>query len=138
MEQVETLAADLTHELEKKRLHAAYTLAECGEPALPPILLEAVQARKREEVRREACYGLSALGTAAVEPLVSLLGHGSESVRGYAVYALGDIRHHSPSVAEHLAGLSDDPSPFVRQNVADALGQIKTGRGFVRTRTDQA
>jgi hypothetical protein len=120
---VETLAGDLTHELEQNRLHAAYTLAECGEAALPH-LLEALQ-HERDEVRREACYGLGALGAAAVEPLVSQLGHGNERVRGYAVYALGDIRHGSPSVAARLAGLSDDPSPFVRQNLADALGQIK-------------
>ena len=122
-EHVEALAGDLTHELEQKRLHAAYTLAECGEAALPH-LLEAIQ-HEQDEVRREACYGLGALGAAAVEPLVSLLGHGNERVRGYAVYALGDIRHHNPSVAERLADLTDDPSPFVRQNVADALGQIK-------------
>ena len=120
---VEALARDLTHELETKRMHAAYNLGECGESGLPH-LLEALQ-NDRDEVRREACYGLSALGSAAIEPLVSLLGNGNERVRGYAVYALGDIRHHNPSVAEHLAGLSDDPSPFVRQNVADALGQIK-------------
>ncbi|MDE2847389.1 MAG: HEAT repeat domain-containing protein [Gemmatimonadota bacterium] len=122
-EHVEALAGDLTHELEQRRLHAAYTLAECGEAALPH-LLEAIQ-HEQDEVRREACYGLGALGAAAVEPLVPLLGHGNERVRGYAVYALGDIRHHNPSVAEHLAGLTDDSSPFVRQNVADALGQIK-------------
>ncbi len=122
-EDVEALAGDLTHKLEQKRLHAAYTLAERGEAALPH-LLDAIQ-HEQDEVRREACYGLGALGAAAVEPLVSLLGHGEERVRGYAVYALGDIRHDSPSVAARLAGLSDDPSPFVRQNLADALGQIK-------------
>ena len=122
-EHVEALAQDLTHELEQKRLHAAYSLAECGESALPHFL-EALQ-HERDEVRREACYGLSALGTAAVDPLISLLGHENERVRGYAVYALGDIRHHSPSVVGHLAGHTDDPSPFVRQNVADALGQIR-------------
>ena len=122
-EHVEVHAQDLTHVLEQKRLHAAYSLAECGESGLPH-LLEALQ-HERDEVRREACYGLGALGTAAVEPLVSLLGHENERVRGYAVYALGDIRHHNPSVAGHLAGHTDDPSPFVRQNVADALGQIK-------------
>lgn len=122
-ETVEALAGDLTHELEQNRLHAAYTLAECGEAALPH-LLEALQ-HERDEVRREACYGLGAMGAAAVEPLVPLLGHGDERVRGYAVYALGDIRHNNPAVAEHLAGLADDPSPFVRQNLADALGQIK-------------
>ncbi len=122
-EHVEALARDLTHELEQKRLHAAYNLAECGESALPHFL-EALQ-HERDEVRREACYGLSALGTAAVDPLVSLLGHENERVRGYAVYALGDIRHHNPSVTGHLADHTDDPSPFVRQNVADALGQIR-------------
>jgi HEAT repeat protein len=119
---IEAFAGDLTHELEQKRLHAAYTLAECGVSALPH-LIEALQ-HERDEVGREACYGLSALGPASVEPLVNLLGHGNERVRGYAVYALGDIRHDNPSVVEHLAGLTDDPSPFVRQNVADALGQI--------------
>lgn len=123
VERVEALARDLIHELEHKRLHAAYTLAEYGEAALPH-LLQALQ-HERDEVRREACYGLGALGAVAVEPLVSLIGHGNERVRGYAVYALGDIQHRSPSVAERLAGLSDDPSPFVRQNLADALGQIK-------------
>ncbi len=122
-ERVEALAGDLTHELEQRRLHAAYTLAECGKAALPH-LLDALQ-HEQDEVRREACYGLGALGAAAVDPLVSLLGHGNERVRGYAVYALGDIRHHSASVAERLSGLSDDPSTFVRQNLADALGQIK-------------
>ena len=134
-EHVDALAGDLTHELEQKRLHAAYTLAECGESSLPH-LLKALQ-HERDEVRLEACYGLSALGTAAIEPLISLLGHGNDRVRGYVVYALGDIRHHSPSVAEHLAGLSDDTSPFVRQNVADALGQIKPGSGFGRSRADR-
>ena len=122
-EHVEALAGDLTHELEQPRPHASNTRAAGGVAPLPH-LLSALQ-HERDEVRREACYGLGALGAAAVEPLVPLLGHGDERVRGYAVYALGDIRHHNPSVAEHLAGLTDDPSPFVRQNVADALGQIK-------------
>ncbi len=122
-DRVAALAGDLTHALEEKRLHAAYTLAECGEAALPH-LLGALQ-HEEDEVRREACYGICALGPAAVDPLVSLLEHENDRVRGYAVYALGDIRTEGVSVVDRLAALVGDPSPFVRQNVADAIGQIK-------------
>jgi len=122
-DQIEMLARKLTHELEEIRLHAGYTIAEYGEPALPH-LLKALE-HDNNDVQRDACYGLCALGSFAVEPLVSLLGHPNERFRGYAAYALGDIRPDSKSVGESLVSCLDDPSPFVRQNAADALGQIK-------------
>ncbi len=119
----ESLAMGLTDPLEEKRLHAAYTIAEYGESALPH-LLKAI-SNEDDDIRRDACYGLCALGPTAVEPLIGLLNHDNERIRAYAAYALGDVGSDSVSVAEHLVGLTTDTSEFVRQNVADALGQIQ-------------
>lgn len=122
-----TLARSLREASEAARLHAAYALAEYGEPAIPH-LIDALQ-EAADEVKQAAGYGLGAAGAAAVPALAEMLRHADAKTRGYAVYALGDTGAAAQETVPALALLRDDPSEWVRRNVSEALGHIGRDAG---------
>ena len=109
---------------EEVRLNAAYTLGGLGDEGRA-VLGEALDD-ERDEVKRAACYGLAIAGKAAAQDLIAALQSPNERTRGYAVYALGDQGARANEAVSALTSLCDDPSAFVRRNLADALGQIKS------------
>jgi hypothetical protein len=118
------LAAGLFDDSEEIRLPAAYTLGGLGE-AGQAVLREGLYD-EREEVRQAACYGLTTAGPGAVPNLSQALAAPNEQTRGYAVYALGDRGAPAAETVPALTALCNDPSSFVRRNLADALGQIRS------------
>lgn len=112
-------------DLKKKWRHAvADTLAEIGEPAVPPLVAEGLTDSSKR-VRRCAARALGLIGSAAeeaLEGLVAALKDTSQSVRLLAIDALGEIGD-SRAVAP-LVALLDDKSDDVREAAVDALGQI--------------
>ena len=79
-----------------------------------------------QELRRNACHALSAIGEAAVEPLIDSLqrDEATEHERVEAAETLGDIglaaRPAIPALAERL----QDEEAGVRALAAEALGTI--------------
>ena len=108
---------------EAARLRAAYALSEAGLAAVPGLtrLLHA----DSQEWRRNACHALSAMGEAALGPLVDSLQNGAaEHERAEAAETLGDIGLAAGPAVPALAGRLRDESPQVRAQAAEALGTI--------------
>jgi HEAT repeat protein len=124
---VEAVLPLLAHcaELKKKwRRAIAETLAEIGDPAVPPLVAEGLTDSSKR-VRRCAARALGLIGSAAdeaLEGLVAALDDASRSVRLLAIDALGQIG--DPRAAVPLVALLDDKDDDVREAAVDALGQI--------------
>ena len=86
-EPVAELLAGMEDGCEAARLRAAYALSGAGAAAVPGLtrLLRA----DSQELRRNACQALSAMGEAAVGPLVDSLGGAAEHERAEAAETLG-------------------------------------------------
>ena len=119
---VSALRDALRDEAEPVRLNAGYGLGAVGENAVD-ALVDALDDEV-EPARLSASYGLSAAGSAAVPALIAACGADSESRRGFAAFALGEMAA-GPGAVEAVAALAGDPSKFVRRNAADALGTMQ-------------
>ncbi len=102
----------------RERSEAALALAEVGDPAAVPALLDALQSAD-SMVQRNVRLALSAFGTAAVPGLVKLLRSPDVNVRWEAAEALRSIR--SPEAAPALVDALGDPDAGVRWVAAEAL-----------------
>ena len=122
-----TLKQALRDSSEEIRMNAAYTLGGLGEEGLM-VLLDGLH-EEQFEVKRESCYGLTAVGPRALPRLIRALRADNEKTRAYAVYAIGDMAWKAEEAIPALTPLADDSSEFVRRNVADALGQIRAQAG---------
>ena len=123
-EGVPELLAGLEGGCESARLRAAYALKGAGPDAVPG--LTRLLRDDSQELRRNACHALSAIGGAAVDPLIdSLQRHdaaGHERVE--AVETLGDIGLAArPAIPALTRGLRDE-SAGVRALAAEALGTV--------------
>jgi hypothetical protein len=109
---------------EPTRCGAAYSLAKAGAAGVDA--LERGLADGREEVRRCATWGLSALPQdLATPPLLRSLGSGVKSVRKHGAFALGESGAPTAEVVEALAqSLLSDDSTWVRTAAAGALGCV--------------
>lgn len=121
---VAPLAAALRDEAEPVRLNAAYALAAVGPPAV--AALSEVLADDSEEGRLQAAYGLSCAGAAAAEEtLIEAVTSSTESRRGLAAFALGEMGSAARrEAAAALGSLASDESEWVRRNAAEALGTL--------------
>ena len=87
--------------------------------------------RTNPDVSRKlrALWALQATGGLDEGELADLLVHEDEAVRAWAVRLLTEERTPSPAALDRLAGLAqDEPSPFVRLNLASALRRLPADR----------
>lgn len=103
---------------------AAYALGRAGEPAVGP-LIDCLR-RGPEHVRRNAGYGLAAVGPAAVEALARACADDDPAVRLAAVDSLGDMGRASAPAMPALQRALGDASAAVRGHAAEALGAMGT------------
>ena len=79
-------------------------------------------------VQLNACYALGAVGAAAVDPLVAVLGSYEELYRSYPPYGVGHAAHALGSIGAPavpaLARALSSPQAHVRANAAYALGEM--------------
>jgi HEAT repeat protein len=114
---------------EPARLHAIYSLAALGEPAVAP-LCAALASRTESDwaesaiVMDDAAYALAALGAPAVTALRGLLDHPSEWVQLNAIFALGELGRRASAASDALIGKLTSPSHPVVRTALDALGQL--------------
>jgi HEAT repeat protein len=102
---------------------ARNSLPQFGLGVVGPLLasLRTVPALTKEQ-RDQLPRVIAGIGPAAVPTLVAHLGDGHEGVRAVTAAALGRLQ--ALDAVPGLAGLAADPSEFVRQEVAAALGAI--------------
>ena len=122
---------------EPNRIGAAYKLANLSDIDLAIKTLSKALYNQRESVRRAATYGLTAIGPAATEVLISAALSPIKWIRKAGVYALGDASHLNESVLEVVVNcLQHDPSVYVRSVAAGTLGCL--GRRAVATGNGQS
>ena len=115
------------------RLNAVYTLGTVGEPAVDPLIDALRQTAEPAEITDEpilthAAYALSAIGTAAVPALTSVLNNDAAWwVRATAADTLGDIGKPAAETVPALIQALADPSEWVRRNAVNALGTVGEG-----------
>ncbi|HVK07386.1 MAG TPA: HEAT repeat domain-containing protein [Gemmataceae bacterium] len=109
---------------------ARNSLPQHGVGVVRPLLdsLRAAPALTREQ-RGQLPLVIAGIGPGTVPTLLDHLGDAHEGVRAVAAAALGQL--HALDALPALAGLRDDPSELVRQEVVGALGVI--GGAGVRT-----
>ena len=115
-------------------LRARNALPVFGIVAISPLLrsLNSISALTKEQ-RETLPLILETMGPSIIPALVRHLNDPNEHVRSVVVAGLG-LLHSVESIAS-VAGLSQDPSPFVRQSVAAALGVLgKQGTVVTRKR----
>lgn len=116
-----TLIAALDSDSESAGLQAAYTLgSHFSEEALPALI--GCLHHGSEQMRRNACYALNAVGTPAVDALRDALTDSREHVRDNAAEALGDLGMKAESAAPALVNTLADDAASVRAHAIEALG----------------
>jgi HEAT repeat protein len=120
----------------KKQRHAAFALGKLGSAAsgaVPDLIRKLGDGSPH--VREAAAFALGniARDSAAVREdpallaaLQDALGHPDAMVRRSAVYALGCLGDKAAPALKHLSAALKDADPAVRQNVAWALGKLKS------------
>ena len=141
---VSALMSCLNRRPDPVRVAAVYALGAIGEPAVSALIeslrgrgdaASMMRTRMAEQHRRhgsiesalrldDAAYALSAIGTAAVPPLLDLLEGGDGWARMNAAFALGEMDRQALPAVPALIDALDDPSHLVVRTVADALGAI--------------
>lgn len=120
-------AADLPGDLgagdETRALRAAYRLGESADGAAVSALLDGLRGGD-PAVRRNAAYGLTAAGAAAVPGLLECLEHDDAGVRAAAVDCLGDLGRQAAGAASAVAASLEDGDVEVRRLAAHALGTM--------------
>ena len=115
------------------RLNAVYALGTVGESVVDPLIETLRGTAEPAEITDEpilthAAYALSAIGSAAVPTLTSVLSDDAAWwVRATAADILGDIGKPAAESVPALIQALDDPSEWVRRNAVNALGTIGEG-----------
>ncbi len=111
-------------------MRARNALPVFGIVAISPLLrsLNSISALTKEQ-REQLPLILETMGPSIIPALVRHLNDPNEHVRSVVVAGLG--RLHSIESIPLVADLSQDPSPFVRQSVAEALGVLGKQRAVV-------
>jgi hypothetical protein len=123
---------------EAARIGAAYRLASIGDTAVAVDYLNRGLHVERENVRRAATYGLTAVGPAATETLLAAAASPVKWIRKAGVFGLGEVAPLTDDVlAAVTTRLRDDPSVYVRSVAAGSLGclgrrAVGTGIGLER------
>jgi HEAT repeat protein len=110
------------------RIAAVQSLAALGEAAAPaiPALMACLGAE--EPLRRNALYGLAAIGGPAVAPLAADLARRTESGWNEGAYSPEDSAYALAAIGEPavaaLTGLLDSEHEWVRINALFALGEM--------------
>ena len=120
---VTDLAEDLGAGDETRALHAAYRLGEAADPASIDALLHGLRSGD-PAVRRNAAYGLTAAGAAAVPGLLECLEQGDAGLRAAAVDCLGDLGRQAADAVTAVAASLEDEDLEVRRLSAHALGTM--------------
>ena len=124
--EVGKLAAHLGSEDETACFYAAYRLAEAGAVG---ALIDGLRTGD-EMSKRNAGYGLTAAGSAAVPGLLACLEHEQAGVRVAAVDALGHMGVQAAAAVPAVAGrLSGEDNLEVRRLAAFALGTMGAAAG---------
>lgn len=111
------------------------SLSQHGLGVVQPLLLSlrSVEFLSKEQ-RDQIPVILAGLGPSAVPVLVRHISDGHENVRAIAASTLGHL--HALDTLDVLVDLREDPSPWVRQSLVEALGLIggPGGQGSQRRR----
>lgn len=97
-------------------------LAHRADRAAVPVLTRLATASERPEVRMQALCTLDALGPVPAALIQTLMADAHPSVRHHAVRLSRLLLTEHPELARSIAKLIDDPSAFVRFQVALSLG----------------
>ena len=119
------------------RLAAIYTLGIIGQPAIEPLIASLKESGVREEAHSvpqpwnegailmdDTAFALTAIGSSAVEALISALDGTSEWTRINVAFALGELDSHAANAVPHLIQCLNDKSHRFVRTVLDALGSI--------------
>lgn len=106
------------------RYRARQELVKYGAESVP-YLVEALRGERDYTVRTEAGLALSAIGNAAVPPLIKLLEDKNWSVRYVAIEAISDIGPPASAAGPRLTELTKDDNKNVRRAAYKALGDVK-------------
>lgn len=119
---INALAVVLRTGSDERRVAAANTLAELGEPSVVKLLVAALKDREAA-VRSAAINGLARMGDVqAVSGLLPLLNDHDRNVRVAAVSALGQLADKAAITA--LTAMVSDREWEVRAVLAEALGRF--------------
>ncbi|MHC4598348.1 MAG: HEAT repeat domain-containing protein, partial [Planctomycetota bacterium] len=108
----------LNDETDRVRAAAIKVLGGFGKAGMPFLIRS---LREKPRARWPVAHELGKHGSAAVKPLVALLGDPDESVRYYAVMALGMIG--KPAVESLLEALESETA-YKRKSAVEILGRI--------------
>ncbi|HVK09773.1 MAG TPA: HEAT repeat domain-containing protein [Gemmataceae bacterium] len=115
--------ADFWSPHEPIRQRARSALPQYGPVVVEPLLVSLRSATALTKEQRDLLPGLlSAIGPSSIPTLIDYLGDPHEHVRAVCAGALGQLK--AAEALGRLAGLTTDPSDFVRASVATAAGQI--------------
>ncbi|MDE0229595.1 MAG: HEAT repeat domain-containing protein [Spirochaetaceae bacterium] len=129
LEPVAALRRRLRSGGEHDRLQGANALGFARAAAAPAVAdLVAALEDDSPYVQLNACYGLGAVGDAAVDPLIAVLDSYEELYRAYPPYGIGHAAHAlgaigAPAVPALTRALRG-PHDHVRANAAYALGEM--------------
>jgi HEAT repeat protein len=108
---------------EEDRIPAVLGFSELGSLAKPavPALIELLAD---EEISVDAARALAAIGSEAVEPLISALTNRNQKIRLGAIAALGGMRSDARQAVPALARCLGDEQSTIRLAAAEALKKI--------------
>lgn len=108
--------------------NVAVALGKLEDPMAIDPLITILKHNKDSLVQREAAEALAKIGKPSAKPLIGVLNDDNYFVRGYASFALGEIRE--TSAVEPLIHILNDKNDLVRAYAAEALGKIKDERAM--------
>lgn len=118
---IETLSEQLANPDEAAALHASYTLGLQGEKSIP-AMIDALSDTENENQPRNAGYGFTNVGEAAVPALLELTKNPDPKIRMRAVDVLGDLGLRARSATPDLIALLQDTDEDTRAHAAESLG----------------
>jgi HEAT repeat protein len=128
VEAVQPLIALINNEDPFLSRQVAVALGKLGDPRAIDLLIGILKNNKDSLVQREAAEALAKIGKPSAKPLIGILNDDNYFARGYASFALGEIRE--TSAVEPLIHVLKDKNLLVRAYAAEALGKIGDERAI--------
>jgi HEAT repeat protein len=127
-DRINQLIANLKDPSWQVRGNAASELGKIGVPAIGPLITALKDSRNDLSATTSLFPAFTAIGAAAVKPLLDLQ---TQDESSSAAQALAFIKDPTPALKSLLIAIND-PNPSVRVGAANALGHVKDSRAVVR------